>query len=206
MTDSTIFTSRRKTATNRGKIRRLPAGWLLLGLLIPFLFLFSCGSEDEGAPQLIKQATPTPDQESWKSQVVITDNGRRVAEIWAGYIAVFNQENRTLLRDSIHVDFYNSLGKHKSVLTADEGIVFNTTNDLLAKGHVVVTSDSGVVLKTTELTWKHKIQKIISKVPVVFTTATDTLMGDSFVSDADLRNYEIKNARGYSHRDFKLPQ
>ena len=162
MTDSTIFTSRRKTATNRGKIRRLPAGWLLLGLLIPFLFLFSCGSEDEGAPQLIKQATPTPDQESWKSQVVITDNGRRVAEIWAGYIAVFNQENRTLLRDSIHVDFYNSLGKHKSVLTADEGIVFNT--------------------------------------------ATDTLMGDSFVSDADLRNYEIKNARGYSHRDFKLPQ
>lgn len=178
----------------------------LVCLLMPLFLLSSCGSEEDGAPRLTKQTVPAPDQESWKSQVVITDNGRRVAEIWAGYIAVFNRENRTVLKDSIHVDFYNSLGKHKSVLTADEGIVSNTTNDLLARGHVVVTSDSGVVLKTTELTWKHQIQKIISNVPVVFTTATDTLMGDSFISDADLRNYEIKNARGFSHRNFKLPQ
>ncbi|RMF59949.1 MAG: hypothetical protein D6748_05160, partial [Calditrichaeota bacterium] len=60
--------------------------------------------------------------------------------------------------------------------------------------------DSGIVLETEELHWDNNKQKIISQVPVKITTKTDTLLGDSFISDPDLKNYTIHNARGYSRR------
>ena len=95
-------------------------------------------------------------------------------------------------------------GSHNSVLTADSGLVFNQTNNLVAYGEVVVVSDSGIVLETQELRWDNEKQKIISDVPVRFTTEDDTLVGDSFISDPDLSNYEIRNARGYSRRTIPL--
>jgi LPS export ABC transporter protein LptC len=104
------------------------------------------------------------------------------------------------LKDSIHADFFNQQGEHSSVLTARQGVVDNNTRNLTAIGNVVVVSDSGIVLETEELMWDNQRQKVISEVTVKFTTAIDTLIGDSFISDPDLVNYEIRNARGYSKR------
>ncbi len=177
----------------------------LTGVILFLFFLgIRCSSpQQEGATGEAKKKVEFPDQESWGSTVTITQQGRKVAEVWAGYIALYNKKNITVLKDSIHVDFYNREGKHMSVLTADSGFVYNRTNDLEARGHVVVVSDSGVVLETEVLRWDNRNQKIVSDVPVRFTTAEDTLIGDSFVSDPDLRNYELRNARGYSRR--KIP-
>jgi len=47
-------------------------------------------------------------------------------------------------------------------------------------------------------------QKIISDVQVRFTSPEDTLVGESFISDPDLTNYEIRNAKGYSRRKVPL--
>ncbi|MCB0263061.1 MAG: LPS export ABC transporter periplasmic protein LptC [Calditrichia bacterium] len=145
-----------------------------------------------------------PDQESWGSIIVISKEGRRFARVWSGYVAVYNKQNQTILKDSIHVDFYNREGQHNSVLTAHEGVVDNQTENLRAMGNVIVISDSGVVLETEELLWDNQKQKIISDVPVKFTTDEDTLVGDSFISDPELVNYEIRNARGYSKRKMQL--
>ncbi|OPX34915.1 LPS export ABC transporter periplasmic protein LptC [candidate division KSB1 bacterium 4484_188] len=98
------------------------------------------------------------------------------------------------------MDFYDKDGRHNSVLTADSGLVHNETNNLEAEGNVQVVSDSGIVLQTSKLNWDNKKQKIISEVPVRFTTREDTLIGDSFISGPGLKNYEIRNARGYSRR------
>jgi LPS export ABC transporter protein LptC len=145
-----------------------------------------------------------PDQESWQSTITLSKNGKMFAKVWSGYIASFNEKRITLLRDSIHIDFYDKDGNHNSVLTADSGMVYNESNDLVAFGRVVVLSDSGIILETEQLHWDDENQKIVSKVPVRFTTDQDTLMGDSFISDPDLRNYEIRNARGYSRRKFSV--
>ncbi len=173
--------------------------WLLLALLV------GCQSRPapSGTPADAQSDTEVPDQESWQSTIIITRDGQKVAEVWAGRILYFKQRNETLLKDSIHVDFFDSEGKHNSVLTAQEGRVDNATNNLEAMGHVVVVSDSGIVLQTDTLRWDNRRQKIISEVPVIFTTATDTIIGDAFISDPDLKNYEIKNPRGYSRR--KVP-
>ncbi len=174
------------------------------GALFLLIGILGCTTKYEEEPAKNIKTTRLPDQESWESTILITREGKRVADIWAGYIAVYKKKNQTVLKDSIHVDFYDQNGRHNSVLTAREGIVYNKTNDLLAKGNVIVVSDSGIVLQTEELRWDNRKQKIISDVPVVFTTKTDTLIGDSFISDADLKNYEIRNARGYSKRVIPL--
>jgi len=165
--------------------------------------VFSCTELDENSDHAdIKK--DYPDQESWKSTITITEDGKKFAEIWAGYISFYNLQGKTFLKDSIHGDFFDKDGSHNSVLTADSGIVFNQTNNLVAYGKVVVVSDSGIVLETQELRWDNEKQKIMSDVPVRFTTLDDTLVGDSFISDPDLSNYEIRNARGYSRRTIPL--
>ena len=172
--------------------------------IILVCFSVNCTSIEEQTPAGSLDPNSIPDQESWNSTITITQEGKKFAEIWAGYISFYNQQGKTFLKDSIHADFFDRDGSHNSVLTADSGIVFNQTNNLVAYGKVVVVSDSGIVLETQELRWDNEKQKIISDVPVRFTTQDDTLVGDSFISDPDLSNYEIRNARGYSRRTIPL--
>jgi len=181
--------------------------WLVLGIgiwVVSSVWIHGCTRIEEDQVPSESKKQLFPDQESWKSTLTITSEGRRVAEVWAGYIAIYNQTRKAILRDSIHVDFYDREGKHNSTLTADSGVVYRSTNDLEAMGHVVVVSDSGIVLKTERLRWDNEKQKIVSEVPVTFTTAQDTIVGDAFISDPDLKNYEIKNARGFSRRKIPL--
>lgn len=175
---------------------------ILLLLIIVGLFACSTPNEEPSAPKAENEQLP--DQESWQSTIIITKDGRRMAEVWAGYIASYDKKNETVLKDSIHIDFYNQEGNHNSVLTAKNGVVYDQTNNMVARGNVIVVSDSGIVLETEELKWDNQKQKIISEVPVIFTSKTEKLMGDSFVSDPDLKNYEIKNARGYTQRVIPL--
>ncbi len=173
-------------------------------ILILSLFLTGCTRMDNNQPTKSVENLKLPDQELWQSVITITRDAKKVAEVWAGYIVYYKEDDLVILRDSIHVDFYDSQGKHNSVLTADSGVVYNETSNLVARGRVVVVSDSGIVLETEELKWDNEKQKIISEVPVKFTTQTDTLIGESFISDPDLKNYEIRQARGYSKRKIPL--
>jgi LPS export ABC transporter protein LptC len=138
-------------------------------LIFGVSFLVACTSIEEQSAAGSLDPNSIPDQESWKSTITITQDGKKFAEIWAGYISFYNVQGKTFLKDSIHGDFFDQDGSHNSVLTADSGIVFNQTNNLVAYGEVVVVSDSGIVLETRELRWENEKQKIISDVPVRFT-------------------------------------
>jgi LPS export ABC transporter protein LptC len=104
----------------------------------------------------------------------------------------------------VRVDFYDEEGILKSVLTSDEGKVFDEKQDMYANGQVVVRAVNGTTLYTDELFWENREQKIISKVPVKITTVSYTLFGDTFKSDHDLVDYEITNARGTSDHTISI--
>ncbi len=168
---------------------------------------FGCSDLQEmelGTLDSAQTAAPRPDQESWNATIIITRDGRPVARIWAVYLASYNKAHKTELRDSVVADFFDSRGRHASRLTAEEGTIFQKMQNFVARGHVVVVSDSGVVLRTEELHWDKQRQKIHSELPVTFTTPTDTLIGDRFISDPDLTHYEIYNARGVTRRLLPL--
>ncbi|MCK5076198.1 MAG: LPS export ABC transporter periplasmic protein LptC [Calditrichia bacterium] len=175
--------------------------FLILFLFI-FLLLVSCSDVQNNQPQKARNAS-IPDQESFNSTINITKEGKQVAKIWASHMLAYNKKNEFYLKDSIHVDFYNKEGMHNSVLTANEGIVYNNTNNLKAIGNVVVVSDSGITLLTEELEWINKRQKLIADTSVIFITEQDSLFGDYFESDPDLKEYIIRNTSGVSTREMK---
>jgi len=184
-------------------IQKLKNNKKILVCFLFLIFLMGCTKIDDEPSGARLDIESFPDQESWNSTITMTREGKKFAELWAGYIATYNQKKITILKDSIHADFYDKEGNHNSVLTADSGVVYNQTNNLSAFGRVVVVSDSGIILETEKLRWDNEKQKVISEVPVRFTTEEDTVVGDSFISDPDLTNYEIRNAKGFSRR--KIP-
>jgi LPS export ABC transporter protein LptC len=145
-----------------------------------------------------------PDQESWGNNIYFQRDGKRLAVLTAGYIAKYFKKHHTLLKEGVKVDFYGEDGELKSVLTSEDGKVFDDKSDMVATGNVIVRSNNGTTLYTEELNWINKEGKIISHVPVKITTEGDTLFGDTFKSDPDLINYEITNARGTSDKTISI--
>ncbi|MCK5078198.1 MAG: LPS export ABC transporter periplasmic protein LptC [Calditrichia bacterium] len=172
-------------------------------LFLMIIFSLTGCFKTEKEKQITKKHGMVPDQESFNATISLTKDGKQTAKIWAAHILVFNKKNEFYLKDSIHVDFYNKKGVHNSVLTADKGIVYNHTKDLKAVGNVVVVSDSGVTLLTEELKWINKRQKLIADTSVTFITDQDSLFGDYFESDPDLKEYIIRNTSGVSTREMQ---
>ena len=173
-------------------------------LAIVLFAVWGCSSEGSKSAQTTG-AKVYPDQESWNATVLITREGKTMGVLKAGHVQKFSKQNRTVLDDSIRVDFYDDYGNHKSVLTAQGGKVDDQTQNMIAYGHVVVVSDSGITLYTDTLKWDNKKQKIYSDIPIMLTTEEhDTLYGDKFKSSPDLINYEIENPHGKSSQKIKI--
>lgn len=168
------------------------------------LLLSACGSEQDKSHDVVSNET-FPDQESWDASMVITREGKTVGLLKAGHIKKYSKQNITLLSENIQVDFYNSDGQHTSVLTSEGGKMFDVKQDMIAYDNVVVVSDSGITLYTDTLIWDNKNQKVISEIPVKITTKeNDTFYGDSFISDANLENYELTNPRGKTSKTINV--
>ena len=167
------------------------------GALCSVLVLLLCGCEEKTKPSLIPLTqSDLPSQESWQSKVIVSDSARTKAILWAGHIAVYKEQRYTLLDDSIHVDFFNELEEHTSVLTARRGKVNDVTRDFEAHDHVVVVSDDGTVLRTEHLFWDNARRKIHTDAFVDIVSRTEHIMGQGMQADQGLKNYEIFKVTG----------
>jgi len=183
---------------NRKIFRR--AKFLTLHVLL-FTLFFTCSDvPEEDSVQVDKQY---PDQESWRSEIVLTKNGRKRAVINSGHLEKYNDRALISMDEKVDVDFFDIQETHLSHLKSEEAKVNEKTNDLVASGNVVVVSDSGVTLYTEELKWDHKREKIISDVFIKLVTEKDTLTGIGFVSDSNLENWVIHNPSGVTNRGLK---
>ena len=172
-------------------------------LFLLFFLVSSCTKlEDQDSSGT--SSNEYPDQESWNAKMYFTRDGKRQAVLTAGYIAKYNNQHYTILKEAVRVDFYDSEGKVKSVLTSQEGKVMDETQDMIASGNVELVSNNGTHLYADELFWDNKPAKIRSRVPVKITTRTDTLFGDTFISDPDLNDYEITNPHGSSQKTINI--
>jgi LPS export ABC transporter protein LptC len=118
----------------------------------------------------------------------------------------FSKKRRVFFKDSVAVDFYNQQGQHSSKLTAERGVLYEETNDVVALGNVVVVSDSGVTLRSDSLRWDSRRQKVLTEAFVTITRANgETLRGYGFESDPNLKHLSIKNASGVTPRKLDLP-
>ncbi len=156
------------------------------------------GCEDKVKPSVLStvDSRTLPQQESWNSQIVISDSGVVRAIIHAGYFKVYASSRTTLLSDSMHVQFYDPDGTPTSLLTSREGAVDEVTNNLEARGSVVVTSESGTRLFTEELYWDQARELIHTPVFVRVISPKERLQGVGLESDQGLKNYRIFRVTG----------
>ena len=177
----------------------------ILYIVLVICILTACSDLDNGSGNHVSNTSgELPETESWDANLYFTKAGKPVAILKAGYIATYRQYKQ--LSDSVKVDFYDEEGKHKSVLTSQRARVINDTQDMYAMGNVIVVSDDGATLYTEELIWINAEQKVVSKVPVVLKTKTETIDGDYFKSDPDLKEYEIYHTRGTSKQTISLDE
>jgi LPS export ABC transporter protein LptC len=167
--------------------------------------IFCCSRIDDQDESSV-QSSEYPDQESWNARMYFTRDGKRQAVLVAGYVAKYSAKKFTLLKEGVRVDFYDQDGNIKSVLTSREGKVLDETQNMVATGDVELVSNNGTHLYADELHWDNKLAKIRSEVAVKFTTQTDTLYGDTFLSDPGLTDYEITNPRGSSQKTINIDE
>jgi len=175
---------------------------VLLGLT---LLIGGCqGQQQTDNVTNVGKSEELPDQEGWNSTLVSTQMGRVRFIVRYGYMARYLEKGLATFDQGVQVDFFNEDGSHASCLTADRAQLNEKTRAVEAMGHVVVVSDSGVTLRTEQLRWDDKRGRIITDQPVVITTKKDTLYGIGFESDAQLRNWVIKQPRGKTKRPVAL--
>ncbi len=169
---------------------------LLFLLLACCLLLFGC--EDKIKPTVLPgiDSQSLPQQESWKSRVVLSDSGNVKAIIDAGYIRKFDSPAVTLLSESVTVYFYNEIGQQTSIMTSNEGKVDEATNNLEVYGHVVVISDDSTRLQTAKLFWDNRRKLIHTPEFVTIISPKEKMQGTGFESDQQLRNYKIFKVSG----------
>lgn len=136
-------------------------------------------------------AANIPQQESWNSTIVLSDSGRMLARIRAGYLQKFDGPQETNMSQGIVVYFYNDVGEQTTTMRANRGFVNERTYDIRAEGDVVVVSDDSTKLLSERLFWDNKRRLIHTPEFVSVTSSREKVQGQGFESDQRLRNYRI---------------
>jgi LPS export ABC transporter protein LptC len=162
------------------------------------IVLACLGCEEKIKPSVLPDidSQSLPQQESWKSKIVLSDSGRIKAIITAAYVRVFQSPPETQLLNGITVQFYDEQGNVSSILTAQSGKVDENTNNLEAAGNVVVVSSDSTTLRTEKLYWDNKRQVVHTTEFVRINAPKERLQGYGFESDQHLRRYRIFRVSG----------
>ena len=104
-----------------------------------------------------------PNQESWRVNIILTDQGKIRAKVRAGHLEKYNEKEFILLDSSVTVDFFDSNEQHTSILNSNKAEVNQSSNDMRAIGNVVAVSDSGISLYSETLVWDSKNEKLRTK-------------------------------------------
>ncbi|MCS6989037.1 MAG: LPS export ABC transporter periplasmic protein LptC [Chloroherpetonaceae bacterium] len=138
-----------------------------------------------------------PVQETWNAKIVFSDSGRVKAILVAPHIAQYSRQGTLERRmdSSFRVDFFDDMGRHSSVITANRAVI-HPNNDMEAFENVVVVSDDCTRITTEYMKWVSLERKIRSDKFVTITKPTETISGYGFESDQNLKNYRIFKASG----------
>jgi LPS export ABC transporter protein LptC len=167
--------------------RRVGTWGLLVGLA--GLVAAGCRSEDVNPAATEEQARPP----SEGMRGISLQNFREGDTRWvlqADSASVFRERKR-VEAEWVVIDFWDG-EQHVSRLTADRGILQQSTDDLEARGNVRVTSEDGAVLKTEVLFWDHAASRIHTDDFVEITRDDDVLTGVGLVADPGLDRIELQ--------------
>jgi len=171
---------------------RLPLLGIMLLIIISGL---ACGEQPEtkatDSPDTTVIAIERPDQQIRNAKISLYDGPHRTTDIEADYIEKYEKQDSTLAWN-LNVNFYDSLGRVMSNLTADSGLVREEMKLMETFGHVRVTTEDSAILLTEQLAYDVADDKITSDEFVKIIQRGDTIQGYGLETDQRLKNIKIK--------------
>ncbi|MAS52681.1 MAG: LPS export ABC transporter periplasmic protein LptC [Flavobacteriales bacterium] len=166
------------------------------------LFICSCQSDlDQLNKNGIEITGTVPDAYYTNFNIIYSDSGilkvKITGHILEQYSKGKDKPGKDIMRDSVHVRFYNQNQIVSSELFADYAVRNNGTNEMNALGNVVVINSKKEKLNTERLTWNSQTKKIICDTTVVITKPNgQKIVGNSLESDEKFEDYRITKVSG----------
>lgn len=173
----------------------------LLLLLTAALLAAGCEEERSGPARVVEMPDDMPDEESFRTSILVNDSNRTTAILHMGHARKYNDRFETLIDSGIAVRFLNVDGGINALLLADSARIDDKTGDMCAYGNVVVHSPRNrTIVKTDEICYT-KADKLLhsdAAVDVRDSIRRRHITGVGYESDDALKTYTIFQPRGMS--------
>lgn len=162
----------------------------------------SCESDlDQLKDNGIEISGTIPDAYYTKFNITYSDSGLLKVKITGLILEQFAKTKESpgidIMKDSVHICFYNSDKQVTSELFADHAVRNHKTEEMVATGNVLVINSIGEHLNTERLTWNSQTKKIICDTTVVVTKpGGQKIKAKGLISDEKFENYSFKEVSG----------
>lgn len=158
--------------------------------------LFSCRSDLETIDAVIT-VDEGPVESARNAEIIYSDHGYVRMIMSAERMDRYEGEKNYLeLPLGLHVQFYDTLKRETSSMTANYAISYEDSEIIEARNDVVVINEQGERLNTEELIWDQKQEIIYSEKFVKVTTDDEVLYGEGFESDERFDYWRILKTHG----------
>ena len=160
-----------------------------------FTLLFSCSND----PKIIKTFVSSknlPFETIKEAELTYTEKGKVKVKIISKQIERYTASSTINFSGGIIVYFYNDSAIITSTLTAEEAIIDEKKEQMMAQVNVELVNHKQEKLNTEQLIWDEKSNLIFTEKTVRITTKEEVIFGEGFESTPDFSSYKITNVRG----------
>lgn len=142
-------------------------------------------------------AIEMPVQTTYGAEYFYTEQGKLKNKLVAAQLDQFvGDQQRVEVSGGFEMVIFDSLEQPEAFILAENGVMLQTRNTLIARDNVRVFNIDGDTLKTEELTWLQDSARIFSNTHVTVISPKGTFTGDGFTSDERFETYTITNPVG----------
>ena len=168
----------------------------LTSLFLCCLLLYSC-ENDRAKVEATNERKPNI-EEAINVQSLLSQNGLQKAKLISPFMLRYSMDTSYLeFPKTLHVNFYDSLGKVESQVDAMYGKYLESRSKVYLRDSVVVWNVKGDTLRTPDLWWDQNTKKFYTEKFVRLHTKDKQLYGGKgFEADQDLNQWYIFKPTG----------
>lgn len=160
--------------------------------------LFSCQQNEMEKVKALSGMDEIPVRTSYGVEMTYVDSGKKDMKLFAEKMDHFEGRDgaRIEFSNGFHVLFFRSEDSVASELEAQDGILYENKDRMIARNDVVVRNAQGERLNTEKLIWDRDSGKVFTNKFVKITRPNGVIHGNGLVAEEDLSSYKIKEITG----------
>jgi LPS export ABC transporter protein LptC len=137
-----------------------------------------------------------PSETIKEAELTYTEKGKVKVKIISKQIERYTARSTINFSDGIVVHFFNDSAIITSTLTAQEAIIDEKKEQMMAQVNVELINQKQEKLNTEQLIWNERTNLIFTEKLVIITTKDEVIFGEGFESTTDFSSYKITNVSG----------